>query len=256
MFKNHKSFFINIGTYPRLASAFCEIWVSKIAVTWRRGIFLKCNLFLRILIKNLWGCQCCPSPITLMQGFEEKELKNAAPIEFKERVGAITTTAVSKKNDGILSRSDDLSAFKPARALKTSFGEVSFINNDSCTRFCKNILWWKKEWFMELGLLVFSKLSAMLQKWLLKFSLIWERECNTLSLTLIRVGEYVDLLLVSSEFITSGVARGAARPGCHHFGVTPYGYFIWSPSFIWTENALISGKDLFFWSSLLYQKPT
>ena len=32
--------------------------------------------------------------------------------------------------------------------------------------------------------------------------------------------------------------RGAARPGCHHFGVIPFGYFIWSPSFIWTKNAL------------------
>ena len=40
--------------------------------------------------------------------------------------------------------------------------------------------------------------------------------------------------------------EGAAYHGCHYFGVKPFGYFIWSPSFIWTENALNSQRRPFF----------
>ena len=57
--------------------------------------------------------------------------------------------------------------------------------------------------------------------------------------------------------IISGVARGAARPGCHHFGVTPYykvkPYLLWFvgtiffPSSFGPKSNQFSGEDLFFY---------
>ena len=59
-------------------------------------MFLKCTLSLRILIKNLSDWHCCPNPITLRQGFEEKELKQKTQrqLNFRQvrrRDGALTT---------------------------------------------------------------------------------------------------------------------------------------------------------------------
>ena len=52
-----------------------------------------------------------------------------------------------------------------------------------------------------------------------------------------------------------GGGRGAARPGCHHFGVTTFGNFIWSSSFIWTKSTLFFRRRLFFGLHLWTKNP-
>ena len=107
----------------RLASAFCQICVSEIAVTWRCGMFLKCILSLRTLIKNLSDWHCYPNLITLRQGFEEKELKKRTQRQsnfrhVRRRDGALTTTLSVSSGFWITS---ELKIFGPKNCRFTQF---------------------------------------------------------------------------------------------------------------------------------------
>ena len=51
---------------------------------------------------------------------------------------------------------------------------------------------------------------------------------------------------VSGSKAVSSLEEEGGPPRVSHFGVTPFGYFIWSASFIWTENALNFRRRPFF----------
>ena len=128
MFKDTNNFYLH-QYLLRLASAFGRFWVSEIAVTWRCGMFLKCTLSFRTLIKNLSDWHCCPNPIVLRQGFEGKELKKRTLSQsnsrhVRRRDGAFTTTLFVPSGFWITS---ELKIFGPKNCRFTRF-VVSWIS--------------------------------------------------------------------------------------------------------------------------------
>ena len=75
----------------------------RLLVYWFKRLISPITLAWRWL-KNLSGWHCCPNPITLMQGFEEKELKNAAPIAEICQTPRFANFRLARRRDGALTK--------------------------------------------------------------------------------------------------------------------------------------------------------